>query len=64
MPKFKIPLNKDLIQLSEVLVLLSGDTSCHIQGLRSAVYDFVSIQHEKVSFMLIVTVDRHLVRDL
>ena len=48
----------------EVLVLLSGDTSCYIQGLRSAVYYLVRMQHGKVIILLIVNVHRHIVREL
>ena len=64
MPKSKIQLNKELIQLGEVLFLLYGDTSCHIQGLYSDIYDLIIMQHGKVGFMLIVTGDKHLVREL
>ena len=48
----------------EVLVLLSGDTSCYIQGLRSAVYYLVRMQHGKFIILLIVNVHRHIVREL
>ena len=64
MPKSKIQLNKELIQLGEVLFLLYGDTSCHRQGLYSDIYDLVIMQNGKVGFMLIVTGDKHLVREL
>ena len=63
MPKFKITLQKELLQEGEVMVLLTGDTSCHIQGLHSTVYALFSIQHGKVSFLLKVNIDRHLDRD-
>ena len=64
MPKFKIPLHKDLLQLGEVMVILIGDTSCHGQGLRSAVYAIVSMHHGKVHCLLIFNGDMHLVREL
>ena len=64
MPKFKVPLHKDLLQVSKVLVLLNGDTSFHSHGLCSAVYAIVSMQHGKVICLIIVNGDRHLVREL
>ena len=45
-----------------VLVLLTGDTSYHSQGLLSDVYALLSMQKGKVSFILILYDDRHLVR--
>ena len=50
--------------MGEVLVLLTGDTSCDIQGLRSSENSIISIQHGKVSCMVIVSVNRHLIRYL
>ena len=47
-----------------VLVLLTGDTSCHIQGLHSTVYYLVGIQYGKVSCMIIVNGDSQRVRDI
>ena len=38
MTKFKVTIQKELSQVGEVLVLLNGDKSCNIQGLRSSVY--------------------------
>ena len=61
-PKFKTPLQKELLQVGEVLFLLTGDTSCHIQGLSSAVYAIVSMQHGELSCLLIVNGYCHLVR--
>ena len=63
-PKFKVSLQKEFLQLGEVMVILTGDTSCHIQGLCIDEYDLVSMQHEKVSCLLIVNGDSHLVRDI
>ena len=48
----------------EALFLLAGDSSCYGQGLSSAVYSLVSMQHGEVILLLIVNVHRHLVRDL
>ena len=64
MPKFKIPLQKDILHVGKFLVLLTGELSCHIQGLHSTVYALVIMQHGKVSCILIVNGDRHLVREL
>ena len=50
--------------MGQVLVLLTGDTSCYIQGLLSAIYALVRMQHGKVTFLLIVIGDRKLVREL
>ena len=47
-----------------ILVIITDDTSCHTQGLSSSVYALVSMQHWKMSCILIVNGDRHLVRDL
>ena len=60
MPKFKIPLQKEILQVGEFLVLLTGDTSCHIQGLQSTVYALVIIHYGKVSCLLVVDGNRHL----
>ena len=38
MTKFKNPLQKELLQVGGVLVLIAGETPCHIQGLHSAIY--------------------------
>ena len=62
--KFKIPLYKDLLQVDEIMVLISVDTSYHIQGIRSSVYALVIMHHGKVSFIIIVNSDGHLVREL
>ena len=66
MPNFKILLQKEILQVGEVMVLLTGDTPCHIQGLRSAVYDLVIMLHGngKVRFLIIVNDDMHLFIDL
>ena len=50
--------------MSEVLVLRTGDISCHIQVTYSNIYALVSMKHEKASCMIIVNDDRHLFRDL
>ena len=62
MPTFKVTTHKELLQVGKVMVLLNGDTSCHIQGLLSDVNALISMQHGKVSCLLIVNGDRHLVR--
>ena len=64
MPKFKVPLQKYIIQVGEVLVLLTSHTSYHGQGIYSAVYDIVSIHHGTVGCLFIVIGDRHLSREL
>ena len=58
MPKFKMPLQKDIIKVGEVPALLASDTFCHIQGPHSTVYALVSMYHGKVSCILIVNCDR------
>ena len=58
MPKFKMPLRKDLLQVSEIMVLLTGDTSFHGQGLCSALYALLSMQHSKLGCVFIVNFDR------
>ena len=50
--------------MGEVLVLLSGDTSCYSLVIHSYVYAIVIMQHGKGICLLIVNGDRHLVRDL
>ena len=50
--------------MGEVVVLLASDRSCHSQGLHSDIYYLLIIQHGEVSCILIVNVDRHLIRDL
>ena len=51
--------------MGEVLVLLTGDTSCNSQGLlRSTVYSLVGMHNEKVGCMIVVNGDRHLVRNI
>ena len=64
MTKFKAPLQKEILQVGEVMVLLTSDTSYYSQGLHSAVFTLVRIQHGKVSCMLTVNGDIHLARDL
>ena len=66
MPNFKIIPQNNILQVGEVLVLLTGNTPCHSHGLRSAVYDLVRMLHGngKVSFLLIANDDMHLVRYL
>ena len=64
MPNFKVPLKKESLQVGEVLIILNGDTSCHIKGLHSYVYAILSTQNGKVCCLLIVNDDRHLVREL
>ena len=63
-PKFKMPLQKELLQEGEILVLLAGDTSFHVQVLCSDLYTIVNMHHEKVSCMFIVNGDMPLVRDI
>ena len=63
-PSFKVPLKKELLQVGDFLFLITGDTSCHIQGLRSSVYSILIMRHVKVSCLLILDGDRHLVRYL
>ena len=64
MPKFKVTLQKDILHLVEVMAILAGDTSCHIQGLRSVLYALVIMNRGKMSFMIIDNGDSHLVRDI
>ena len=63
-PKSKMPLQKELLQVGEVLVLLTDDTSCHGQGICIYVYSIVIMHHGKVGCMLIVNGNMHLVRDI
>ena len=63
-PKFKIPLQKELLYMGAVLVILIGDRSFHRQGIRSDVYALVIIKNGKVSCLLIANGDMHLVREL
>ena len=46
------------------MVLLTVDTSCHIQVLCIDVYALISMHHGKVSCLIIVNGDSHLVREL
>ena len=62
MTKFKVALQKELLQVDKVLVILTGDTSFHSQGLHSAINDLVIMQHRKVSCILTVNGDMHLFR--
>ena len=48
----------------KVLVVLTGDTSCHGQGLCSAVYSLVSMHHGMVGCIFVVNGDMHLLREL
>ena len=57
MPKFKVPLQKDILQVGEVMV---GYTSFYIQGIQISIHDLVSMQHGKVGCLLIVNSARHL----
>ena len=50
--------------MNEVLVLPTGDISCNGQGICSDTYRLVRFQHGKVTCLIIVNVDRQLVRDL
>ena len=59
-----MPIQKELLQVSEVLILFTGETSYHSQVLRSAIYSLVIIHNGKVGFMLIVNGDRHLIKEL
>ena len=51
-------------QVDKVLVILTGDTSFRSQRIHSSVNDFVSMQHGKVSCILVVNGDMHLFREL
>ena len=64
MPKFKSPLQKEILQVGEVLFILTGDTYCHVQRLISSLYSILSMHHEKLGCLLIVNGDRSLVRDI
>ena len=64
MTKFKVPLQKELFQVGEVLVILNGEKSCNRQGIRSSVYDLVNVQHGKVGCLPIFNGDRNLFREL
>ena len=48
MNKFKIPLQKDILQVGEILILITGDIPCPIQVLFSSAYSLISIQHGKM----------------
>ena len=48
MPKFKMPLQKKLLQVGEVMVLINGDTCCHGQGIYSDVYVILIMQKGRV----------------
>ena len=50
--------------MGEVMVIITGDTYCNSQVILRGLYALVIIQHGKVSFMLIVNSDKHLVRDI
>ena len=50
--------------MGEVLFLLTGDTSCYIQVIRSYLYALAIIQHGKLIFLIILNGDSLLVRDL
>ena len=60
MLKFKILLQKEILQVVEVLVLLTSDTSFISQGLLISIYALVSIHHGKVSCLLLVNGDINL----
>ena len=64
MTKFKMPLQKEFLQVGEVLVILTGEKSCHSQGLHSAVYALVSMYYGEVTCLLMVNGDGHLFREL
>ena len=46
------------------MILIAGDTYCHSQGIRSVLYAPVNMKRVKVSCLLIVNGDRHLVSEL
>ena len=50
--------------MGEVLVLLTGDTSCHSKVLCSAIYYPVKTKHGNMSSLIIVNGDMNLVRDI
>ena len=50
--------------MSEVMVLLAVHTSCHIQGICSAIYALASTQHVKLSCMRMVNGYSTLVREI
>ena len=50
--------------MGEVLVLLTGDTSCYIQGILNDLYYIARINNGKVGCLLIVNGDRNLVIDI
>ena len=62
MTKFKVALQKELLQVDKVLVILTGDTSFRRQLIHSAINDLVSMQHGKVSCILTLNGDMHLFR--
>ena len=64
MTKFKVALQKELLQVDKFLVILTGDTSFHSQGIHISINDLVSMQHEKVSCILTLNGDMHLFREL
>ena len=63
-PKFKMPLQKELLRVGDILFLLTGDTLFHVQGLFSYIYDLVSIHNGKVGCLFIFNYDRHLIIEL
>ena len=50
--------------MGETMVLLTGDTPYHGQGLCSSVHALLSMHYGKVSCLFTVDGDRHLVREL
>ena len=64
MYKFKMTLQKELLQVGDILILLTGDTYCHGQGLFSSVYAILIMYHGNLGCMFIATGDMHLVRDI
>ena len=48
----------------EIMVPLTGDTSCYGQGFISDLYYILSMHHWKLGFLFIVYGDRHLFREI
>ena len=64
MHKFKIPLQKELLQVGEIMVIITGDTLCHGQVICSALYALVIMQHQNVSCLFIVNGDNNMIREI
>ena len=64
MTNFKIPLQKELLQVGDILILLTGDAYCHGQVIFSSVYAILIMYHGNLGCMFIATGYMHLFRDI